>query len=173
MLRTFQGDHLGQTLQAVFGADVRHLERAGPQAVRAGDVDDASPATLVHVRQRAPDQPERGLQHDREDQREPLGVELGDRRDVLDAGVVDHDVHIGRQRVDGVEIGEVADHRRDAGQLGGQRLDAGFVAVHGQHVRAVGHQPRHHRGTDPAGGAGDQRRAAAQHAVATGVRHEN
>ena len=63
-----------------------------------------APAAVVHAGQQAAGQPERRLEHQPLDEREPLGVEVLDRRDVLDAGVVDQDVgvHVGAEaeRVD-------------------------------------------------------------------------
>ena len=44
--------------------------------------------------QQPPGEPERRLEHQPVDQRELLGVEVLDRRDVLDAGAVDEEVGV-------------------------------------------------------------------------------
>ena len=92
------------------------------------DVDDPAPALLVHVRQRAADQPERRLQHQPQDVGEPVDGELVQRRDVLEPGVVHQDVDGEVERVDGVEVGQVDGHR-GAADLGGDRLRGLGVAV--------------------------------------------
>ena len=105
--RALQRDHLGQPLQPVLGRHVRRLVRRGAQPVHRGDVDDPAPALRVHVRQAAADQPERRLQHQPQDQRERLRRELVQRRDVLQAGVVDHDVGGRVEPVDRGQVGQV------------------------------------------------------------------
>src|SRR5439155_19111814 len=105
--------------------------------VHAGDVDDAAPAAGVHVRERAAGQPERRLQHHAQEQREPVGVELGDRRDVLQSRVVDQDVDVAGQRVDGGEVGQVAGHRFDA-RVPCELGRPGLVAVDGQNLGSYG-----------------------------------
>ena len=109
-----EGDDLREALEAVLGRDVGRLEGAGAQAVDARDVDDAAPAAVVHVGQALPDQPERRDEHEVEDEVEAVERELLDRAHVLDAGVVDEDVDLGRQVGEGVEVGEVGRDRRDA-----------------------------------------------------------
>ena len=79
---------------------------------------------------------------------EPLGVEVLDRRHVLDAGVVDEDVgvHVGAQaeRVDRRTVGEVGD-QVVAADVGGDLLGAGLVAVQHEDVRAVRGEPARRR----------------------------
>ena len=89
-----EGDHLGEPLEAVLGADVGGLVRRGAVPVDGGDVHDPAPAGGVHAGEQRPGQPERRLQHHPLDRREVLGVEVLDRRDVLEAGVVDQDVDV-------------------------------------------------------------------------------
>ena len=60
--------------------------------MRRGDVDDASPAVLAHRGQRATRGVERRGQIDGENQLPLLDRELLDRGDMLDPGVVDHDI---------------------------------------------------------------------------------
>ena len=57
-----------------------------------GDVDDAPPAVSPHGGQRAPRRVKRGRQIDGEDRLPFVDWELRDRRDVLNPGVVDHDI---------------------------------------------------------------------------------
>ncbi|GAA4989843.1 hypothetical protein GCM10025734_16370 [Kitasatospora paranensis] len=52
------------------------------------------------------------------DQPESLRRDVVDRRDMLDAGVVDHDVGVLRQAVRGDRVGQVHHHRRPAALLG-------------------------------------------------------
>ena len=90
-------------------------------------------------------QPERRLEHQPLDEREPLGVELLDRRHVLHAGVVDQDVglHVVPRPSASIDVtvGEVGD-QVVAADVVGDLLGAGLVAVEHDHVRAVRGQPR-------------------------------
>ena len=83
-----QGDDLGETFETVLGRDVRHLVRRRSVAVHGGDVDEAAPATVVHAGEQSPGQAERRLEHQPLDEAEPLGVEVLDGRDVLDAALL-------------------------------------------------------------------------------------
>ena len=62
--------------------------------MRRGDVDDASELARLHLRHHRFDQVECGEQVDREDCVPFVVGKLLDRRDVLDAGVVDDDVDL-------------------------------------------------------------------------------
>jgi hypothetical protein len=123
------------------------------------------------VRQRSAGQPERGLEHDREDRGEPLRVELGQGRDMLQPGVIHQHVHLGRQRVHRVEVGEVAGHGLDSRHLLRERLHARLVQVDGQHRRAVGCHPTCHGHSDSAGRTGDEGSAAGERRAQGGGRH--
>ena len=92
---------------------------------------------------------------------EPLGVEVLDGRDVLDAGVVDEDVGVEGGGVDGVGVGEV-DAQRVAAEGGGDLLGGGLVAVQDGDVRAEGGEVPGDGGTDAARAAGDQGAATLQ-----------
>ncbi len=169
--RRLQRHRLGQADDAVLGRDVRRLVRRRHQAVHRGDVDDPPPAALVHRGQQAADQHERRGQHHLEQQRPPLLVELLDGADVLEAGVVDEDVHISDlvgEAVDVVAHAEVGGHGDAAVHRLGGDVEAltGKVAEHD--AGAPGAEVASHGEADARGGAGDQgataldrRRAAA------------
>ena len=91
-----RGD-LREPLEAVLGGDVRRLERRRTQAVHAREVDDPSEPAFVHAGQRRADEQEGRLEHQAQDEREPLGLELLDGAHVLDAGVVHEDVGVERE----------------------------------------------------------------------------
>jgi hypothetical protein len=101
------------------------------------------------VRKDSPDQPEWRFEHYPQDQREAVGIELGQRGDVLKAGVIDQYIDSRRQCVHRVEVGQVAYHRLGAWYLAGQGFEPCLVTVHGEHRRAVCHQPPGERGSDP------------------------
>lgn len=152
----------------MLGGDVGGLEGAGPQSVDGGDVDHPAPLLLVHVRESAAQDAERRLDHDALDEGEAVGRELVDGRDVLEAGVVDHDVGVGRQGLHGLRVGEVRDDGVAAdplGQLPGRA---------GREVDDVdpGAGPGEGLGAGPAdarGGPGDQGRPAVDRAGCSGV----
>ena len=121
----------------------------------AGDVHDPPPSAGVHPGQQPPGEQERRLEHESVHEPELLGLELLDRRDVLEAGVVDQDVRLEVERVDGAGVGEVqrAEVAVDrGGHLGGALAVAvqhddpvtplGEVGGHGSPdaARATGHQ---------------------------------
>ena len=66
----------------------------------------------LHLRQREPGRVEGRAEVDRDDRVPALDRELLDRRDVLDAGVVDEDVDAAE-----VGLGRVGHHRLDLGRL--------------------------------------------------------
>lgn len=129
-----------------------------------GEVDDATPAALVHAWQRGAGQQERRLEHDPEEQREALGRELLHGRDVLEPGVVDQDVGVDPQRVQ-LRAGQVHDQRA-AVQLIGDRLGPVGVPVEHRDLGAGGGQPPCAGPADAAGRPGDQGPAASQVEVA-------
>ena len=115
-------------------------------------------------------QQERRLQHHPVDLREALGVELLDRRDVLDAGVVDEHVDArGRPRPSAsIDVAsERSATRCSPPTLGGDLLGAGLVAVEEQDGCAVGGEPGGDGAADAAGRAGDQGGAAGQEVLAS------
>ena len=82
----------------MLGGDVGRLEGAGAQAVDAGDVDDATPAPRRTCAGRLCRISRNGdVEHEVEDEVEAVEREVLDRAHVLDAGVVDEDVDLGRQ----------------------------------------------------------------------------
>src|SRR5690606_571831 len=102
-----QRGHLAQAFEAVFRGDVGGLVGTGAQPVHAGDVDDPAPAAGVHARQVAAHEQERCGDHEALHRVEDVRREFRDRRDVLDTGVVDEDVDVGGQGVDGRGVGQV------------------------------------------------------------------
>ena len=78
--------------------------------------------------------------------------------DVLDPGVVDEDVDVGRQRGQAVEIGEICRDRRDL-RVPGQRGETLLVQVHRVDPGPVRGQPAGNGGPDAAGRPGHERRA--------------
>ena len=90
--RDFERHRLGQAGDAVLGRDVGRLERRGHEGMGRGRVDDAAPAARLHARHGGADGVEGGGQIDGDDLVPLLDRELLDRRDVLDAGIVDEDV---------------------------------------------------------------------------------
>jgi hypothetical protein len=118
-------------------------------------------------------QPERRLEHHALDQREPLGVELLDGRDVLDPGVVHQDVRADvatqTERVDRRGVGEIGDQVL-AAHLGGHLHDAGLVTIEDQHLRTGLGQTRGDGAADAAGASADQRDATLQGACRGDVR---
>jgi len=121
VLAALERDHLRQPLQAMLGRHVGDLVGRGPQAVHGGDVDDPAEAAGVHVRQRRLGQPERGLQHHREQQSELLRRELVNRGDMLQAGAVHQDVGLAGQR-GGVEVSGQVHFEGAPAEAGGDRL---------------------------------------------------
>ena len=120
---------------------------------------DPAPAAVVHARQQSAGQPERRLEHQPLDQREPLRVEVLDRRDVLEPGVVDQDVACTSAPRPSASIEAPSREVGDqvvAADVGGDLLGAGLVAVEDEDVGAVGGQPGGDRAADAAGGAGHQ-----------------
>jgi hypothetical protein len=75
--------------------------------VHARDVDDAAEAACVHAGQRGTDEQERRLEHEPQDEREPVGLELLDRPHVLDAGIVHEDVGFEGEPGERRRIGQV------------------------------------------------------------------
>ncbi len=115
----------------------------------------APPALRVHARQRGADQQEGRLEHEAHDQAEGLGVELLDRADPLDAGVVDEDVDVEREVVQRRGVGQVDDPRLAADGLGRGIRRLG-VQVGDDDVRAATGELVRARESDAARAAGDQ-----------------
>src|SRR5690606_2018605 len=138
-------------------------------AVHAGDVDQPAPAARVHVRQAAAHQQERGGDHHLLDEVEPVRRELGQRRDVLQPGVVDQDVDLGRQRVEGRRVGQVDDVRLPA-DVRGDRLGRVGVPVDHVHRGTRRGQRGGARPADAAAAPGDQGGPGRQIDTGTGRR---
>src|SRR5436190_16174627 len=92
VLGDFERGRLSESCDSVLGCDVRRLERARNERVRRSDVDDSPPPLLLHGRQRDASRVKRSRQVDREDRIPFVDRKLLDRRDMLDAGVVDEQV---------------------------------------------------------------------------------
>ena len=161
---------LERPFEPVLGADVGGLVRRGAVAVDAGDVDDPAEAAVVHPGQQPAGEPERRLEHQPVDQPEPLGLEVLERGDVLDAGGVDEDVGVDLEGVDRVAVGEVDPGvvAADGGRhLGGLLL----VAVEHRDLGAELGQPRGHGRADAAGTTGHQGTATGERGRGVGLWH--
>ena len=79
--------------QAVLGGDVAHLEGRGDERVDRGDVHHAAPFLLLHRRPAVAREEERRGEHEGEHLLPPFLGKFLDRRDVLEARVVDEHVH--------------------------------------------------------------------------------
>ena len=152
----------------MLGRHVGRLERRGDERVGRGGVDDAAPFLRLHARNGGADGVEGRRQVDRDDHVPLLRREILDRRDELDAGVVD-------ENVDGSELRRrVGDHRlglralRHVGAVvdaldaellfdgGARRLDRlGVAEAVDHHVRALLGERAGDRQSDPARGTGD------------------
>ena len=112
VLGEFERDGLGQSGEAVLGRHVGGLVRRGDQRVRRGDIDDAPPAVLFHVGDREPAGVKGARQIDRQDRIPFVDRKFLDRRDVLNAGIVDEDI-------DAAEFfARLLDHRLDLVRVG-------------------------------------------------------
>ena len=76
----------------MLGGDIGRLVGASDQAVRRSGVDDPAPALLPHRREARRVVWNTAVRLMREDRLPFLGREVLDRRDELDAGIVDQDV---------------------------------------------------------------------------------
>ena len=143
--------------------------------MRRGDLDDAAEAALLHAGQRMADGVERGAEIDRQDLVPFLRREILDRRDELDAGIVDQHVdramlgfdrrhhlgdvlglaHVGALKGDG--------HVEFLGHPGAQLLDLAGIAKPVEHdvVADLGERARDAE-ADAAGRAGDHRYSSVQ-----------
>src|SRR5438067_5147470 len=167
LVACFHGDRLGQPEQSVLGRHVRRLVRRGDQAVNRRNIDDATPAARVHVRNGVLRQQKRTDQQDANQLLPALFGELLDWRDMLDTGVVDQDVDAAPLALGPVDqrptlfagghVGPLEDRSR---QAGGERLALLFFEIRDKHARAVIGQVLGNCPTDAAGGAGHQRRLA-------------
>jgi len=151
-LSALERQHLDQAEHAVLGRHVAGLEGRGHQAVHGGDADEAAAVAALELGPGVLGEQERAGQQQPEQCVPAVGGELGDRRDVLEAGVGD----------DGVEGPEALDGGRDGvavarlfGQIGGEGL-AGAVRVGLQvdreHLRAAVDQALGHSAPDSRGG---------------------
>ena len=88
-----QRHRLGETHDAVLGRDVGRLEGGSDQRMRRGRGDDTAPAAPLHAGHGCTDRVEGGGQVDRNDRIPLVDRKLLDWGDVLDAGIVDEDIH--------------------------------------------------------------------------------
>ena len=168
--RDLERDRLGEAHDAVFGRDVGRLERRGDQPVRGRDVDDAAPAGLRHQRDGRGGRVERRGQVDGNDRIPFLGRKFLDRRDMLDAGIVDEDVDraefLGRLLDQRPAVGALRHVGLDVDDLGrmllGDRLGDRMVLRRvgegiDHHIAAVGGKRIGDGKPDARGRAGDDR----------------
>jgi hypothetical protein len=114
------------------------------------------------VRQRGPYQAERGLEHQRKDLPKLLLREFLNRRDVLDAGVVHHDVHVGGE-CPRVERGvREVDGNRNGAERPGHLFGPVAVQIGHGNQRSRGGELRRARRADSARPARDEHPPAAQ-----------
>ena len=148
----------------MLGRHIGRLVGTGRQSVGRGDVDHPAPSRCTHQRQGRRGGVEGGRQVDRDDRVPFRGREIGDRRDVLDAGIVDQDIAgagLFDQRAAVVALGHVGPDVADldpvfAGHAFGQRVILVRVAEAVQdHVRAGARQPVGHAQPDARVGSGD------------------
>jgi hypothetical protein len=132
--------------------------------VDAADVDDAAVAALAHARQHRPGQAGHADQHDLDQEIPLVDRELFQRRDMLQAGVVDQHVHRAGdrgQRMGDAGIGGHVQHhglgRAARGpDLRGDRRGTLGRQVADDQVVAGGRQLAGDAGADAAGRAGDE-----------------
>jgi len=175
-LRGLQRHRLGQADDAVLGGHVSRLLRGRHQPVRRRDVDDAPPVLALHARHREPRGMERRRQVDGDDGVPALGREVFYVGHVLDAGIVDEDVHaaefgigVGEHRLDLGRLAHVGAVVADADGVLAGRGDLGLGPVHVAEAvhDDVGTLRRERAGdaqADAAGGAGHQGGFSLQHA---------
>ena len=145
-LAAFERERLDQAEHAVLGRDVRRLVRRGDERVRGRDGDEAALADSASGVPRVLGEQERARQQDRDDLVPAILGELADGRDVLDAGVRDHEV----------QPAEPLQRRGDGALVALAGRQVAVVEVEAEHVIAVGAQPLGSRFADAAGGAGDE-----------------
>jgi len=146
--------------------------------VRRRDIHDAAPVALLHRRQRASDRVEGCRQVDRDDGVPAVGGKALDRRDVLDARVVDQDVDAGaarletcEQRFDVGRPGEVGRfvidaHAVGAGEFDAQSFDLVRIAEPVDHeVGALARERARDAQADAARRAGDERQLSFHHGL--------
>ncbi|MCY1235755.1 hypothetical protein D9M72_483840 [compost metagenome] len=156
-----QRRHLTQPFKTVLGGNVGALERGGPEPVHRREVDDPAEVVRIHVWQRRPDQQEGRLQHEGDKPAEIGRLEVLNRADALDSGVVDQDVAVQAGGCQGIHIQQV--HCPDGtAHFIGKRCCGGLVDVRDHHFGAPFGEGPHTGCADGAGSSGDQSLAAVQ-----------
>ena len=131
--------------------------------VDRAEVDHPAPAARVHVRQGRADEEERRLDHEPLDAAEGLGLELVQRGDLLDAGVVDEDVAVEAKVLEGAGIEQVHGPRAPA-EVRSELLGTVPVEVSDDDVGSA-------LGQGPGGGGADARRSPGHEGLAPGQAH--
>jgi hypothetical protein len=178
VLGALECDHLGQPDHAVLSGDIGGFERRGYQPMGGSDVDDAAIAASLHRLEGRLDQMEGRTQVDRQDRIPFGGGKFADRRDMLYACVVDHDVDLAEacngpfhHHVDSVAVRHVGVVVSDVdviflSQGGTLRFDFHRIPEPVQHDGStVLRQGAGDAEADAAGRAGDDRRPAFQGAA--------
>ena len=115
----FQRDALAEADQTMLRGDVRALVRRCDQRMDRADVDDAAEALAAHRRQRRARQQRRAGQHHCDQLLPLLRRKFLERRDVLQAGVVDQHVRriVGHARQRALDLRGVRDVERERANL--------------------------------------------------------
>ena len=161
---------LGEADHARLGRHVVGHEGLAAVGARRRDVDDPAPAGGDHVGQDGLAAVERAGEVDLEDAVPRVGVDLEERAEAVEAGVVDEHRRCAERRADlvdrGVESGPVghvhgeADGRAAGGDDLGRRVVGGVaVAVEHRHRQAVGGEPLGDGEADARAAPGDDGRA--------------
>ena len=171
-----QGRDLGEADDAVLGRHIGRLLGRAHQAVHRGHIDDAAPVGLLHGRQRQARGVKGAGQVDGDDGVPFVHRKVLHRRHMLDAGVVDQDVHPA-ELAGGVlhhvfdvghaaHVGTVVGHLGAGCLAGGQHFGAGGVHITEtvqDDIGALAGEGFCNTEADAAGGASDEGRFAFEH----------
>jgi hypothetical protein len=172
----FERCRLGEAGNAVLGGDIGRLEGRRDQRMGRGDIDDAAPALRLHMRNGEARGVEGARQVDGDDRIPFLDRKFLDRRDELDARIVDEDIdaaelfcsrchHAG----DGCAIGHVGAviddlHIVQAGEFGADVFYlVGIAEAVEHHIGALRSEAARDAKTDATCRAGDDRGFSGQH----------